>query len=151
MGAAIVTDVVQLRLVEIPQELTDRHQTAYDAIVAAGRDGLHHDELGALDHQRRGKHAADETCAFCGRDGKALGHELRAKGLVTLRRRSPAAWTVSGKLPASSVAPSSEVAKQEVPDGEWAGDGPIPYGVIPFRPTVACAARTGVSARSVAA
>lgn len=100
------SDTVQLRLVELPEQprLTDRQQNAYDAIAAAARDGLHHDELGALDHQRRGKHDAGAICRWCGRDGKALGHELRAKGLVTLRRRSPAAWTVAGKLPVAVVA-----------------------------------------------
>lgn len=85
--------------------LTDRQQTALDAITAAGYDGLHTDEVGAHVHAWRGKHAADETCAWCPSVGSELGKRLRHLGLVQQRRRKApggdtvTVWTVAGKLP----------------------------------------------------
>jgi hypothetical protein len=130
----------QLRLVDVPSPpvLTDRQQHAFDAIKAAGWEGLHHDELGAIEHERKGKHARGDRCAFCGQDGKSLGKELQRKGIVVQRRRSPASWTTRDATPEPA---SSEVAKPEARDGEWSAGEPVPYGTIPFRPSIDCAAR----------
>jgi hypothetical protein len=71
-----------LQLFDIPPaaQLTDRQQTALDAITAAGYDGLHTDELGAHVHASQGKHAADETCEWCPSVGSELGRRLRELG-----------------------------------------------------------------------
>lgn len=82
--------------------LTPRQQRAYTAIQAAGYDGLHTDELGALIHYP--KHALNDRCSFCGTTGRELGRALRARGLVQQRRRrAPSGdtytvWTVAGRL-----------------------------------------------------
>lgn len=92
----------EMRLFDVPAVpiLTPRQQRAYDAIVAAGFDGLYTDELGAVLHP----HDDDERCDFCGSSGQEVGKALRAKGLVQQRRRKAAGgdsvlvWTVAGRL-----------------------------------------------------
>lgn len=87
---------------ELPPKLTDRQQRALDAIRAAGYDGLHTDELGAVAHEP--KHAKEDRCEFCGQAGQEIGRALRAKGLVQQRRQKTpwgtpdVVWTVAGKL-----------------------------------------------------
>jgi hypothetical protein len=89
----------QLALIDVPviPVLTDRQQRIFDAIEHAGYDGLFTEELGALEHQRLGKHRADQTCAFCGMSGKSVARELANKGLI-VQRRKPTRWTVAGKI-----------------------------------------------------
>ncbi len=80
--------------------LTARQQRAFDAITAAGWDGLHTDEVGMVAHGH-----LDAPCEWCGTAGQELGRSLRAKRLVQQRRRrapngdSVTVWTVAGKLP----------------------------------------------------
>lgn len=119
----------QTALFDAPAEppLTGRQRHAYDAIVAAGHEGLDSGELGAIDHQRAGKHTAGDRCQWCGSAGLDLGRALRTKGLVRQRRRRNvggdprSVWTVAGN-----------VVRPEPASDEWDGTLPVPYGVIPF-------------------
>jgi hypothetical protein len=91
---------------------TERQQRAYDAIAAAGWDGLHTDEVGQAAHQH-------ELCEWCGSAGMELGKALRAKGLVQQRRRKGPAgdiwmvWTVAGKIAPEDV--GSAFNRDEIP------------------------------------
>jgi hypothetical protein len=97
-----VSEALQLFDVPATPRLTDRQQCALDAICAAGWEGLHTDELGALAHG----HGPEQRCQWCGSAGQELGKALRAKGLVRQRRRKApngdtvTVWTVAGRLPA---------------------------------------------------
>lgn len=80
---------------------------AQRAVMGALREhpNLTADEAGAAIHQLRGKHSADERCAFCGSDGDDILDSLRARGRLDEDAvRGAAASSSSG--PAS---PSSEV------------------------------------------
>lgn len=66
-------------------ELTRRQQHALEQIERH-EGGLQDDELGAVLHQYRSAHSADQRCRFCGQEGKSMGRELRAKGFVVRRR-----------------------------------------------------------------
>jgi hypothetical protein len=44
------------------------------------------DEAGQIAHARRGKHGADELCAFCSIDGAPILKSLRDRGLLEKRR-----------------------------------------------------------------
>lgn len=115
--ADIRPEVQQLRLVDLPApavpKLTARQQAAYDAIVDAGYEGLHTDELGAIVHAFTGKHSDEDRCAWCGKAGLEVGNALRSRHeLVRQRRRRDdrgealTVWTVAGKLPAPKDRPS---------------------------------------------
>lgn len=66
----------QLALTAKP--LTERQQHAHDLLAEAERTA---EEIGAAWHAHRGRHAADETCGYCGYDG---GSVLRSKALAPL-------------------------------------------------------------------
>lgn len=138
----------QLRIVDEPPALTERQEYVLERITAAGADGLFSDEIGAVLHARKHlsmmagrlyNHAADDRCEYCGRDGRGVALELKAKGRVVQRGASR---FVAVDLPEQE--PTPEPARAE--------DEPAPYeriyarpdgtrGVIPFRPTIACATR----------
>lgn len=106
----------QLQLIDQPPSeprLTPRQQAAYDAIVAAGYEGLHTDEVGAVVHAFTGKHDGEARCQWCGQAGREVGDRLRSRyGLVQQRRRRDdrgqvdVVWTVAGKLPDPKDRPS---------------------------------------------
>lgn len=101
---ADIQPVEQLALVPAPPKLSDRQQAALDALKAAGYDGLHTDELGAIVHSFSLKHGAAMRCEWCGAAGQEVGKALRAKGLAQQRRRRlpggdlVVVWTTAGKL-----------------------------------------------------
>lgn len=75
-------------------QLTDRQKFVYEqleAITARG-DGLTADEVGALLHERSGKHDAGVRCSWCNQDGIGVLKALRKKGLA--RRPRSGAWRV---------------------------------------------------------
>lgn len=116
----------QLALVDVPAvpDLTPRQQHALELVQAAGANGMHADELGALLHAEYRKHGADERCTWCGSTGNSILKALRKKRLVRYRRGTPARpgyWEAVNVLAAASE-----------PSGEWDGRGPVPYGVIPY-------------------
>lgn len=87
----------QLALIDVPAApaLTDRQQHALDAITAAGADGIHSDELGALLCERNGKHSAGDRCQWCTKNGLGVLNRLRELGLVRYRSKLKA-WTATG-------------------------------------------------------
>lgn len=91
--------------------LTNRQQTAYEAIRQAGWDGLTTDEVGAVLHA----HGNDAICEWCPAAGLSVGKALRRKQLVQQRhRKGPGGvtytvWTVAGKLARPSVERSFEL------------------------------------------
>jgi hypothetical protein len=111
-----------LQLFDVPAvpRLTDRQQTAFDAIKQTGYDGLHTDEVGAIVHG----HPDGATCQWCGSAGQELGRALRAKQLVQQRRRKApngdtvTVWTIAGKLPPPAA---------ERDDGSAFNRDPIPF------------------------
>jgi hypothetical protein len=124
----------QLRLIDPdPPALTERQQHVLDRIAAAGEEGLHTEEVGAVLHARNGRHAADELCAYCARDGRSVAEELKKKGRVAMRAR-PTRWVVAGTPRPSKVKRSS-----------WVDDGSWPEG---FMPTVCCAAGRAIERRA---
>lgn len=129
---ADIPDGMQLQLVETPTaaKLRPRQQAAYDAIQAAGIDGLYTDEVGATVHAWAGKHLADERCRWCGAAGQEVGRALRSRhGLVKQRRRrTPGGGQESVWVTVDARAASPVVEEPEA----WDGSGPVPYGVIPY-------------------
>lgn len=117
----------QIQLFDAPAEmkLTDRQQQLVDAIATAGYEGLDSAELGAIDHERLGKHSAGDRCQWCGQHGRQLGQELRSKGVVKQsRRKRPggdrySVW-VSVDAPRAADQP---VGRDPYP----AFNGPIPF------------------------
>jgi hypothetical protein len=68
----------QPKPVAVLRALTARQAEIY-AFVCSIPGGITADELGALLHDARGKHAADARCEFCGRDG---ARALRERGIA---------------------------------------------------------------------
>jgi len=96
--------------------LSPRQRFALD-LLAAHRDGLDADEVGAAWHAERGKHGADTRCAWCARDGASILRELRHRGLAAQRRALQSRWVATrtgGEEPrreqAAQAAPSGTVA-----------------------------------------
>lgn len=77
--------------------LGDNQRLVLAAIRQHGR--VERDEAGALIHEKRGHHSADERCDYCARDGRHVLASLSAKGFKNGRpRRTTAA--PSNDLPA---------------------------------------------------
>jgi hypothetical protein len=101
--------IEQLALVDVPAvpKLTPRQQRGYDAIQAAGWDGLTSDEVGARVHE----HQDDDRCIYCGTAGAEVGRSLRAKKLAQQRRRKAIGgdlymvWTIAGDLKKPAATP----------------------------------------------
>jgi len=78
----------QPTLVDVAAEpkLTDRQRFAYESIQASDT-GLYADEVGAILHERQGRHHQDQRCEWCARTGLDV---LRSKAVAPLviRRRS---------------------------------------------------------------
>jgi hypothetical protein len=114
----------QLTIVETGPKLTPRQQAVHQALQAAGQDGLHADEAGAVAHEQkegRWAHSRDERCQWCGKDGKQILHALRAKGLARYRSKLKA-WQ-------ASTIESEPVV--ETPQPDFSGAGPVPYNAFP--------------------
>lgn len=92
-------------------ELTERQQFALEQIETAD-GGLASDELGALMHQRRGKHSDDFRCTWCHDEGASVAKELRRKKLVVYRRRTYRWESLRG---ASAPAPNTSAQTDEIP------------------------------------
>lgn len=115
----------QLALVDVPPKLTDRQQHAHDALQAAGAEGLHPEEVGAILCEHAGRHNRDDRCRYDGANGLDVLCALRAKGLARYRGRLRV-WQ-SASTP--DLAPSFDVEEQEPADFD--GAGPVPYGAFP--------------------
>lgn len=103
----------QLALLDEPPRLTARQQACVDYLAA--HDGVPADEVGALLHERRGKHLAGERCEWCHTEGRSVLRAKAVRGLVTFRKgperlyllRDPARRTpaVTGVDPRTSEIP----------------------------------------------
>lgn len=116
MSAAALNGPAQLTITgefeEPAVRLTDRQEFARAAIERLGPIAA--DELGALLHERRGRHGAEERCRWCCQEGKTAGRELRAKGLVTLRRGE--GWVLRGAQTAAGARDGAyDPATAEIP------------------------------------
>lgn len=83
----------QLALLDVPPAAPSRQtQTVFalERIRAAGENGLHPDEVGALLHARDGMHGAGDRCQWCGRDGARILRRLDRERLVTRRHGNAA-------------------------------------------------------------
>jgi hypothetical protein len=109
----------QLTLFDEHPRLTDRQAYALDLTRAAGPEGLPADELGALLCEIRGRHPAGGRCEWDAQNGLHVLRALREKGLVRYRAKMKA-WVATGDLPDPEESPA------------WVGEGPVPFGVIPF-------------------
>lgn len=71
----------QLDLLGAPRPRLGPNQLAVlDALEQWGT--LSSDQAGAVVHARRGKHGADETCAYCAIDGKPVLRSLVTRGVA---------------------------------------------------------------------
>jgi hypothetical protein len=116
-------------------ELTERQQHALEAIEAAD-GGLASDELGAVMHERRGKHDRGSRCDWCQQEGQGVAGELRKKGLL-VRRRS-GMWQSLRPLESRDgtigAGPSLDSSGAGV--GNSAGSGSAPVRVNPSARTL---------------
>lgn len=109
-AAGAVTE--QLQLVPTGPKLTERQQFALELVEAAGRNGIHADELGAILHEERGKHPRDSRCQWDGANGKSILDALKKKGLVRyVRSRNglPGFW----RAESASAAPPARGMLQD--------------------------------------
>jgi hypothetical protein len=83
-----VSTPAQLALVDVPvvPSLTPRQQRALEVVQAAGSNGIHADELGAILHEEYGRHSRDQRCQYDGSNGRQLLDRLKKDGLVKQRR-----------------------------------------------------------------
>lgn len=98
-------------------KLRDRQQYALDEISAAGAEGIHTDELGALLCQRNGRHPAGDRCTWCSKNGLDVLNRLRELGLVRYQAKLKA-WTATGIPDLSS-------------ETRTAKPGTVPYNQFP--------------------
>lgn len=111
----------QLQLVDVAAvpKLTDRQARALELLTAAGHDGLHADELGAIVHEEKGDkwaHSRDIRYVYCGSTGNELLNALRNKGLAKYRRAKngiPGAW-IAIKL-AEGATPTPRGDAEDIP------------------------------------
>lgn len=81
--------------------LHERQQAGYDYVRAHAP--VTADEVGANQHARRGKHAADERCRYCAMEGKSI---LRSKALRPLvMRRKDGTWVPRDPKDAAATSP----------------------------------------------
>jgi hypothetical protein len=72
------------------EPLARKHDLVLRAVVRM--QGLSADEAGQVVHADAGKHAADETCSWCGWEGGRVLKALEAKSLVVSRNGH---WTAT--------------------------------------------------------
>lgn len=119
------------RLFDVPPTLTERQQFVLDEIRRS-EDGLHTDEIGALLHERSGKHPSSARCDWCATDGNRMLRELRKKRLVTRRMTGYVNVTSVGReasderdLGAATTASPEPLSRQP---GTWdPSTAPIPF------------------------
>src|SRR4051812_45721323 len=66
--------------------LSEKQQRGYD-LARDTPGGITADELGALEHERKGKHHRDQRCTFCTDEGRGV-LESKAVGPMLVRRRA---------------------------------------------------------------
>lgn len=119
-----MSDQLPLLEVEPPAaKLTPQQALVLERLLAAGQDGLHADEVGAIAHsvmESRWRHSAEDRCEYCGKRGLEILKALRAKGLVRYRAKLKS-WQAT-ELPPPKPEPVPE---------DYAGDGPVPYNALP--------------------
>jgi hypothetical protein len=67
--------------------LTEKQQRGYDHAKSTP-GGITADELGAIEHELRGRHSRDLRCDFCAREGKSVLESVALKPLLVRRRES---------------------------------------------------------------
>lgn len=70
-----------------PHTLTPRQEAAWD-LVRSTPGGVTAEQVGANQHERRGKHPADERCEWCASEGLGILRSVALRPLVIRRRRS---------------------------------------------------------------
>jgi hypothetical protein len=86
-----MTTPEQPPLFPLEPRLTDRQRLVWEAIRNAGPDGLQPADAGALLHERKGKHLAEEHCPWCKQEGLDV---LGSKPLKFLAKRKRGAGYV---------------------------------------------------------
>lgn len=102
--------------------LTDKQQRGYDLAVSTP-GGITADELGAIEHELRGKHRRDVRCEFCASEGKGV-LESKAVGPLVIRRRASGRYELRDGSGTTAVPeryhPSTQLT--EIPDDFfWGG------------------------------
>jgi hypothetical protein len=94
-----MSDQLPLLAPDLPApKLTPQQTLVLARLEAAGADGLHADEVGAIAHsvmESRWQHHEGERCEYCAQRGLQLLRSLRAKGLVRYRAKLKA-WQAAG-------------------------------------------------------
>lgn len=67
--------------------LTEKQQRGYD-LAKTTPGGITADELGAIEHERRGRHHRDQRCDYCTPEGKSVLESVALKPLLIRRRES---------------------------------------------------------------
>lgn len=110
------------------QPLPKRQDLVLRAVIRM--NGLTEDEAGQLLHGDNGKHSAEETCRWCGMDGRGVLRALQQKKLVTRRRDGH--WTLPGDqakreheraraVAVAKTAPPARSWSRNAEDTEWGG------------------------------
>jgi hypothetical protein len=94
------------------QRLGAAQQAVLEELRELGR--LDDDEAGAILHERRGKHARDERCAWCARDGRDVLKSLRGHKLAKEKRGN--GWVDPQARARRSDPPTSHAAAESVGD-----------------------------------
>ena len=90
----------QLAMIEAEPKLTAQQRLVLDRLRAAGTDGLHTDEAGAIAHsamESRWRHSDADRCQWCGKRGKEILGRLRVLGLARYRGRLRV-WQATGEF-----------------------------------------------------
>jgi len=67
--------------------LSEKQQRGYD-LAKSTPGGITADELGAIEHELRGKHHRDQRCDYCAMEGKGVLESVALKPLLIRRRES---------------------------------------------------------------
>lgn len=98
--------------------LTDKQQRGYD-LVKSTPGGITADELGAIEHERRGRHHRDARCEWCTDEGRGV-LESKAVGPLLVRRKASGRYEPRDGSGTPSVpviaAPPPSAQLRELPD-----------------------------------
>ena len=70
-----------------PKPLTEKQQRGYN-LAKTTPGGITADELGAIEHERRGKHHRDQRCDWCASEGKGVLESVAVRPLLVRQRGS---------------------------------------------------------------
>jgi hypothetical protein len=89
----VTDEAMQDPLFEQPQPvaplraLTEKQARGFD-LAKTTPGGITADELGAIEHERRGKHHRDQRCDYCTYEGKGVLESVALSPLLVRRRES---------------------------------------------------------------